>query len=230
MIRTMFRVLFLAVLLAGCGSGGGTAGRAFNTSLAAPDDLKGRWENPNAPAIVLSWSNRPAGAEFFVVERRTEDETEFRVIADGVTADQVSFADHDVDKLKEYVYRVSSRNADGDSQPSSEVVVVYPLITCNPTLLGAIVTAPEPTTILARWAETCTNEEGFRIELYKQPGLDFVTSVEVLNPTDDHTFNDGISPSTSYVLRFTAFNELDEVLIDDFPVTTSAAAGSGSAQ
>jgi hypothetical protein len=124
---------------------------------ASPAGLKASVSFSPAPRVELIW-NDVSGDEYgFRVERKQENGSYAQIGTAG--AGNTSYTDTGVHQEIIYYYRVSSYNAVGNSQPSSEAVAA---ILAAPSNLEASLLSSSQ--VRLRWSDSSSLESGYEIE------------------------------------------------------------------
>lgn len=181
--------------------------------ILAPSDLNAVASGSD---IELNWSDNSSNETGFEVERKTPNGLYVKLST--VNAGITRMLDTDVNGGVQYTYRVRAINSSGASAYSNELTVTAPgafldpiaikpgvpfsLLPTAPGRLGA--QAQSGTTVRVSWADTASNETGFKLE--RKEGNKTFAEIALL-PKDSTNFQDtGLLQNTTYTYRARAFN------------------------
>ncbi|MDZ7367935.1 MAG: fibronectin type III domain-containing protein [candidate division KSB1 bacterium] len=177
---------------------------AERAALAIPSDPSNLTATAVSSArINLAWTDNSSDEDGFKIERKIGAAGTYKQIA-TVAANVTSFANTGLSASTEYFYRVRAHNADGNSGYSNEAsATTLPKPPAAPFSLAA--TAVSKSQINLAWADTASNEDGFKIErkigatgTYNQ-----IATVGANVTSFSHT---GLSANTTYFYRVRAHN------------------------
>jgi parallel beta-helix repeat protein len=168
----------------------------------APSSL--RTTNVGTRDISLRWNDNSDNEEKFLLERSNISGNEFSVIV-TLGANQTSYTDNSLEPLKTYYYRIRAYSQHGYSTYSNELSVTTSALQppATPTNLSA--SDITKNSLLLKWEDNASNEEGFRIHrsLISESEFTQVGSVgaNILEYADS-----GLDPYTTYYYRIRAYN------------------------
>lgn len=181
--------------------------------ILAPSDLNAVASGSD---IELNWSDNSSNETGFEVERKTANSLYVKLAT--VNAGITRLLDTDLNGGMQYTYRVRAINSSGASAYSNELTVTAPgtfydpiavkpriPISLLPTAPGRLAAqAQSGTTVLVSWADTASNETGFKLE--RKEGNKSFAEIALL-PKDSTNFQDtGLQQNTTYTYRARAFN------------------------
>ncbi|CAN5458666.1 hypothetical protein BH23VER1_BH23VER1_19580 [soil metagenome] len=180
-----------------------------------------------ATTVTLNW------------EDNADDETGFRIrrvnsYQDWVftlPANTTTFTDTGLTSPRQF-YNVTAFNAAGNGPSSDFVVTFHPLADDVPPSAVGIVTTdpgdPPSTALKVRWSSTYPGETGFYIERLLAGSDDGFELLAITPANQDWFVDSGLSPSTGYRYRVSAFNEVGfSQAVESAVRTTSPARFSG---
>jgi regulation of enolase protein 1 (concanavalin A-like superfamily) len=196
---------------------------AAPTVPAAPSSLVA--SAISSSRIDLTWS-ASATATGYKIERSI-DGVNFTQIGTGTAA---NYSDLTAAASTSYTYRVRATNSVGDSDYSAIASATTPAAPVVPTVPAAPATliATAATTgaqITLTWADNSSDETGFKIER----SLDGVTFAQVGTTAANvatYTDSTGLSASTKYYYRVSAFNAVGSSTLSNIASATTAAPAS----
>jgi hypothetical protein len=164
----------------------------------------------NSHRIDLAWTDNSDNETSFKIERCTGagcglDPLNFAPLA-SVGSNVTTYSDTTVVPSTTYDYQVKASNAGGDSLPSNtaEASTPAPNPPAAPSNLSA--TAVSSSQINLAWQDNSGNEDGFKIERCTGSGCTNFTQIAQVGANVTAYGDMGLSPSTTYTYRVTAFN------------------------
>jgi fibronectin type 3 domain-containing protein len=154
--------------------------------------------------VALTWTDNADDEGGYRVER-SENGVDFTRIA-TLAANTTAFTDVDVAEQTTYYYRVSAFNAAGRSGFSNTLEVLIPAAPPPPpgTPIGVTATAINATTVVVRWTDNATGEEGYRVERSADNGATWALAA-LLGPDASGYLNLGLTAATTYLYRVAAY-------------------------
>ena len=173
------------------------------TILKAPTNLSAQ-ANAQGTAIALNWTDNSQGESGYKVVRRTGLNGQWIVVSRGMTPNQTSYLDTDVEEGVTYFYRVRAYKVRFEDGPYSNTVsaTVQKTVLRAPVLSAAL--SADGASVELNWTDTSTGESGYKIVRRASDG----TTVEILRGTtpDQTNFVDNtIVPGTTYTYRVRAY-------------------------
>ncbi|MBM3248688.1 MAG: fibronectin type III domain-containing protein [Candidatus Omnitrophica bacterium] len=157
--------------------------KRLQSSVAS--SIRQKQEHPGVPAVPfnlratirgsnqvdLAWGYSSSTEDGFVLERRTDMEGEYKVVA-AISRGSLRYEDHRVYPNTNYLYRVRAFNCDGYSEASGEIQVTTPpdLLPSAPNNVSAQIIEGVTNDeckgphVLIQWFDTSNNEDGFKVE------------------------------------------------------------------
>jgi fibronectin type 3 domain-containing protein len=168
---------------------------------AAPSSLTAA--SASSSQINLNWIDNSSVESGYKIERST-DGTTFGQIG-TVGANITSYASTGLAASSKYYYRVRAYNESGDSGYSNIASATTSAAVTTPSApTGATATASSSSQINLAWTDSSSNEDGFWVRR-SLDGTSF--SVVATLPANASSHSDaGLSESTKYYYRITAFN------------------------
>lgn len=128
------------------------------TKLKAPQSLKASWSSGNT--VKLTWTDKSSGAEYYVIERKTEDSS--FVVVDTISADEGNtWYNQSLTLGTSYTYRLKSVKGTNSSEYTDEVTVEGTAISAPSNLKATIISDAK---INLTWKDNSNNETKFIIE------------------------------------------------------------------
>ncbi len=161
----------------------------------------------NNPGVVaFSWTDNSTNEDGFVVERSTNDPSNF-VVLDTLTANTTNFVDSTVLSNTAYYYRVKAFNSINYSYYSDTLNVTTVIVPINaPTdLAGSL--HPQFGVPVLTWVDNSDNEDGFVIEKRSTAVGSTFEVVDTVAQDSTSYMDVNVSDSTSYLYRVYAFNK-----------------------
>ncbi len=93
-----------------------------SSSPTAPNNVAGGWR-ATEEAVHLTWTDRSNNEEYFIVERKTEEETEWIQIVQ-LDQNKTQYDDGDVTGDTFYYYRIKAANPIGNAYSGTKMVYV----------------------------------------------------------------------------------------------------------
>ncbi|MGM0581791.1 MAG: reprolysin-like metallopeptidase [Bacteroidota bacterium] len=173
--------------------------------ITAPSNLLAQ-ENVNG-TVNLTWDDNSSNETSYIIERSTNDETDFVEIG-NVGTDVSSFDDNTVEGETDYFYRVKAMFNDFSSDYSNSVnIFTQQQVPAAPTTITA---ANNPDgSVLIQWTDNADDESGYIIER----SVDNNSNFELLSELGMDSFSytdDSVEEETIYFYRVKAFNENGE--------------------
>ena len=191
--------------------------RAFNGGGHSPFSNEANAATlPNAPGapvnltattfsntqINLAWADSASNEDGFKIERKQGAAGEFAQI-DQVGPNVTSYSNTGLNANTEYFYRVRAFNAGGHSSFSNEAnATTLPHLPGAPVNLTA--TTISNTQINLAWADSASNEDGFKLERKIAGGA--YAQIKLLGPNVTTFSNTGLNANTQYFYRVRAYN------------------------
>ncbi|NQT63838.1 MAG: SUMF1/EgtB/PvdO family nonheme iron enzyme [Candidatus Marinimicrobia bacterium] len=170
-----------------------------------PTDLNA---TSNDTSISLSWSDVCIFEEGFIIER--DEGTGFTVLG-TVASNITSFTDEALSEAVNYQYRVAAFTSDTQSDYSWSISIYSPIVFAPQNLFVTAIS----NSLVVRWTDLCSFEEGFSIE--RDAGLGFVVLDQVAANTTNYTDLD-LEYGIEYRYRASAFTS--EVVSNYSNITT----------
>lgn len=153
-------------------------------------------------SVSLSWEDNSDGETGYVLQRQAEDESSFTPIA-SLTADAISFSDHDVIDGVTYSYRIQTTS---DVRPSSDWsnVAMADLALATPTdFAGELLNNKS---IMLSWTDNSLHETGYVVERSVAHGKHEspFTVVAVVGSGSEAFTDSNLSPGKTYSYRVSA--------------------------
>ena|GEM_PF-743053 len=156
-------------------------------------------------SIRLSWEDRSQTEEGFEIFERVGDNGSFAMLAAITVPDVESLVLTGKLPATNYSYFLKTYNQSGKSDSSNIAVVTTPDDPPkSPTNLQG--TRQEDTVILLTWADSSSNEQGFRIERKIDGEGSWTTSGEVERNITQFSDETDVEPNSTYAYRVIAFN------------------------
>ncbi|NBB74792.1 MAG: sulfatase-like hydrolase/transferase, partial [Bacteroidetes bacterium] len=189
----------------------------------APTDLTAAALNQNE--IELSWTDNSTVETGFEIQRSSGGGA-FAVV-DTVATDVTSYVDGGLTPSTAYTYRVRANTGSGPSDDSNEATATtddLPPAPPDAAPSGLAVEVLAANVLELAWTDASSNETGFSIE--RDGGAGFT---EIATVGEGVTlFRDiGLSPSSTYVYRVVAFNDLGASAPSNTDSATTPALGEG---
>jgi titin len=188
---------------------------AANAAVTAPAALRGLylWGYPSGAALRLYFSDASTNEDAFLVERKSEDEGDYSVVATlpaAVGAGTTVYYDAaGLAADTSFSFRVRARNGIGDSDPSNVLTVVSAPVA--PTGLTAAAVPGTDNQIRLTWTDSSRRESGFRV-YRKDPGNSHFAQVGTVpgvsgTGTSVSYVDGGATAGSAYEYYVTAYND-----------------------
>ncbi|MFQ5569738.1 MAG: fibronectin type III domain-containing protein [Rhodothermales bacterium] len=179
------------------------------TLPAEPFDLA--VEAVSQTEVVLAWSYPGAPRPGFRIERRGEQEVQFREIT-PVPTDSTRFMDRGLAANTTYTYRVRATNASGESKytdPNSATTLL-PL----PGAPGDLIARSDSSRrVRLSWSDNSDHETGFMIE--RRSSEDAFSEVARVGANTTEHADAALSPNTAYSYRVAAISDRGEAVYSE---------------
>ena len=184
---------------------------------AAPSDLG--VTSATVSSIAISWSDNSDNEDNFSIERKTGAAGTFSEIQ-KVNPNVTTYTDNFLSEGTSYFYRVRALRSGGDSAYSNEVNgTTLPAAPSNLTASSSSASG-----VNLSWTDNSAGEVGFKILRRASLGGTYTqvntTGADITSITDA-----GLSESTTYYYRVTAFNDGGDSLTSNEASATTAASG-----
>ncbi|MGD8869034.1 MAG: fibronectin type III domain-containing protein, partial [Gemmatimonadales bacterium] len=196
--------------------------RAFNTIGDSPNSNEASATTgaaPTAPGnlaataidyqrIDLTWTDNSSDETGFRIERKTEPDGSFALIA-TVGANVTKYYNTGLQSGTTYTYRVRSYNAAGESPASNEAAATTASANTPAAPSDLAATAADHQRIDLTWVDNSSDETGFRIERKTEPDGSFALIATVGADVTKY-YSTGLEPGITYTYRLRAFNGVGE--------------------
>ena len=170
----------------------------------APSSLKADTINYNW--LTLVWSDNSTNESGFRIERTTDTNSVFIVLADIDNPDITEYTDMGLTDNTTYYYRVQAYNDDGLSGYLGILKVVTPEL--KPPQPPSLLSPSQVTlnTITLNWMDNSSDETGFAIKRASAPYKSFVT-IKMTSADATSFVDENLNPSTTYHYLVNAINK-----------------------
>ena len=173
-----------------------------------PDQPLSLFATPvSSTEIILSWQDTSTNEIGFRISRKTGSLGTWAVIG-TVVSGSTTARNTGLNPATSYTFRVTAFNSAGESNPTNEAIATTP---DAPPLPPTSITAEanSESEVNLTWSDRASNESGFRI--FRKTESDGSWAVIGSVGANITTFrNSGLSASTTYLYRITAWNSLGE--------------------
>ncbi|MDR1221182.1 MAG: fibronectin type III domain-containing protein [Treponema sp.] len=155
----------------------------------------------SSSGATISW-NAVSGAEgYYIYRSSTADGAYSKLTPDGVTG--ISYTDTDLSSGATYYYKVSAKNVDGESEPSSPPVSVV-FIPDVPSSVSA--EAPSSTSVTISWDSVSGATEYYIYRSSSESGAYSKLTTTPASVTGTSYTDTGLSSNTTYYYKVAAAN------------------------